>query len=729
MRQFSKDVLLRASLAGVMSGIFSLLLAISFAALIFREDLSPYLGLGTGLALASLAAMSFVNALTSDYPGMVSAPQSAPAAVASLMSLAVLAAMPGAPIEAKLVTVLALMIVSTLVIGGVMLMLGVFKLGALVRYVPYPVIGGFLAGTGWLMFTGGLGVALDQPMNLAGLPGLFSGDLYLRWLPALIFSIILVIVSRRIRHFAMLPGLVLVGVIVFYIMEGLSGRGFDQTRALGVLLGPFPDDGLWQPFPLEQLQLVRWDLIVRQLPALVAGIVVCVVSVLLNASGLELIVGRDIDLNRTLTSTGWSNLAGGLVGGFAGFPALSYTALAYRMGSVTRWTDIFKGLFVLALLLFGTTALSVLPKPVLGGLVMYLGLSFLVEWVYDAWSRLPRNDYAVVIFILVTVAAVGYLEGVFLGLMAAVALFAFDSSRVNVIRHELTLRQRQSSVVRSPAQQKVLHAEAESVYILELQGFVFFGTINHVVTRIRQRLLNGQLIPLRYVIIDVRQIQQMDTSAVTYIGRLKQIAQTQGFSILITHARPELLLRLAREQISQENSAYVRIFGDLDRALEWCEDQLILEVMGAPEQPVAMVDYLASVMGGPTHVERLLAYMSCEDVTPGQVMAEQGAPTREFFFIERGRLNVFLEDKTGQRVRLRSALPGAVLGEIGAFLGVPRSASIVAEGHGRVYQLSVDALERMRQDDPVIALAFHEFMARVLAARLADTTATLQAVL
>ncbi len=61
-----------------------------------------------------------------------------------------------------------------------------------------------------------------------------------------------------------------------------------------------------------------------------------------------------------------------------------------------------------ACLIFGSTLLTLFPKPVLGGLLLFLGLAFLVEWVYDAWFKLPRIDYLIVLFILLAIATVGF---------------------------------------------------------------------------------------------------------------------------------------------------------------------------------------------------------------------------------------------------------------------------------------------------------------------------------
>jgi SulP family sulfate permease len=124
---------------------------ISFAALIFSGDLSQFTGRGIGLTLFGAFAMLLVVALTSSFPAMVATPQDSPAAILAFMAAAIAAAMPSASPEEKYFTVVAAITLTSLLNGVIFFALGSFKLGGLVRYIPYPVVGGFLAGTGWML--------------------------------------------------------------------------------------------------------------------------------------------------------------------------------------------------------------------------------------------------------------------------------------------------------------------------------------------------------------------------------------------------------------------------------------------------------------------------------------------------------------------------------------------------------------------------------------------------
>jgi CRP-like cAMP-binding protein len=102
-------------------------------------------------------------------------------------------------------------------------------------------------------------------------------------------------------------------------------------------------------------------------------------------------------------------------------------------------------------------------------------------------------------------------------------------------------------------------------------------------------------------------------------------------------------------------------------------------------------------------------------------------PAQELYFVESGQVSARLRLPDGRELRLRTMGPGAVVGEMGLYVGQPRSASVVADRPTLVYCLSLAALESMHREAPATAAAFHRYVASLLAERLAHANATLQA--
>jgi sulfate permease, SulP family len=378
-------------------------------------------------------------------------------------------------------------------------------------------------------------------------------------------------------------------------------------------------------------------------------------------------------------------------------------------------------------LVVGTSVVTVVPTLVVGGLVLFLGLGFLVEWVFDAWFRLPRTDYAVAMLILLAIAFFGFLVGVGLGLVLAVVLFAYDYSRTDTVKHSMSGGEIRSKVDRSPLELELLASEGGRVHVFELQGVVFFGTANSLLDRIRKRIRHDSLPPLRALILDFRRVSGIDSSAVLAFMKARQLAEGERFDLLLTGVPPRMKRRLERGGLTEE-SGRLAYLEDLDRGLQRCEEKLLEDARVAPVQREPFWNRLASEVGS-QDAGRLRDYLEPVDIPQGHVLIRQGDRPEDVFLLEDGPLTAQMGHDDGSEVRLRTMGPGSVVGEVGMYTGGLRTASILAEEPSRLLRLSRESLEAMERDDPALASALHRMFARSLAARLTDTLRTIDALL
>jgi len=203
--------------SGVLMGIVEIMVALSLGNLIFSGELVVYLPYGIGMALITAAVMMIATSLTSSVPGVMGSTQDTSTVILAVIAAGLVATLSSAGAETILTTIMAAIALSALLTGVFFLALGFFKMGKLVRFVPYPVVGGFLAGTGWLLVQGSFGVMADYSLNLSNVPGLFHSDQLILWLPGVMFAFVLFFSLRRIHHFLAMPGILLGSVIVFYL--------------------------------------------------------------------------------------------------------------------------------------------------------------------------------------------------------------------------------------------------------------------------------------------------------------------------------------------------------------------------------------------------------------------------------------------------------------------------------------------------------------------------------
>ncbi|HIN26851.1 MAG TPA: SulP family inorganic anion transporter, partial [Candidatus Marinimicrobia bacterium] len=421
--------ILPSLIAGLVNGIIFVVSAMALGALIFTGELSSYLPQGIGILLFGSLIFALFSAVTASYPIIISAPQDIPIAILALMATTIVSTSGSSwSAQEQYEFIFVTIGLTSVLVGLFFYILGKFKLGKLVRFIPFPVVGGFLAGTGWLIVQFSFSMMTDVDPTINNLSAFFTSDMLIRWVPGAIFAIVLLILHRYISHYLLMPTVLTIGIGLFYIVSFFNGVSVSELESGGYLLGPFPEEGLFTGLPLKYLSGFDWNLFWVTLPAIGTMMVLSTISVLFNYSGLELIIKQDVDLDRELKMTGFSNILAGLGGAPPGYLTLSVTSMAYDIGARSRLSSIVVVLLCAFTLFFGADVLSIFPKVILGGLLLNLGLSFLEEWLYDTWEKLSRNDYFVIVLILVVIAAVGFLEGIVIGLLMSIVLFVLSYS-------------------------------------------------------------------------------------------------------------------------------------------------------------------------------------------------------------------------------------------------------------------------------------------------------------
>lgn len=721
--------LLPSLVAGTVIGVLAVVYSISYAALIFAGDLSQFVANGIGLTLFGTFILGLVTTLRASVAGLIPSVQDAPAAILGVVAAALAGSMPAtASAEELFATVVAVMVLTSVLSGACSLGMGWFRLGRLVRFMPYPVIGGFLAGTGWLLVTGSLGLMSGIPFALTAghFAALFAPPILIKWLPGLVFAVLLLILLRRYQHMLLMPGMLLAAIALFYLTLLFSDTSIAELRDQGWLFAAVAGGSLWQPQTLAAITAGHWALLSGQAGNIAVIILVSLIATILNISGVGLAVGKEIDLDHELKVNGLANLLAGFGGSSPGYITLSLSVLGQRFGGNGRLIGLLTAGLCAVALFFGATLITLFPKVVIGGIVLYLGLSLLVEWVYEAWFRLSRAEYGLVILVLVIIAGFGFLPGVAVGLLVAIGLFVVNYSQVNVIKRAFSGNHFRSTVMRSAPDDQLLEEHGGQVFILQLQGFIFFGTAYNLLHTIQQRLEQPDQPRPRFALLDFRLVTGLDASTVLVFSRLKQLAQSHDLTLVFAHLDAASKAQLAREVFTDQDHELWQVVSDLDHGLEWCEARIIASnVAASPDQVPsyrAAVDFARFLNA---HRPALMNYLDRLEVTAGQCLIRQGEPPNGIYFIEEGQVTVWFEE-AGARVRLRTMAAGTVVGEMSWYLRQPTSATVIADEASIVQHLSAANLRRMEQETPSLAMQFHSFIASTLCEKVTRTNEVLK---
>jgi len=241
---------------GLTIGTLIVIIEISFAAMLYSGPLAFFVPQGAALTLAGSLFIRLIASLGSSFKGMVSIVQSAPVAALAAATASVLAATSST--EAGLATVNALVVISGLCTGAACIALGHFNLGNMIRFMPYPVVGGFLAGTGWLLTRGSFGVMTGLSLSWQNLPLLFTAPKMLLWVPGVLFALLLVFVVLRSSYFFALPLTVACGIMACFALLWVNDISMSQATSLGIFSNNLPPGRLLPDFPSFDPGLVDW---------------------------------------------------------------------------------------------------------------------------------------------------------------------------------------------------------------------------------------------------------------------------------------------------------------------------------------------------------------------------------------------------------------------------------------------------------------------------------------
>ncbi|HDO52337.1 MAG TPA: cyclic nucleotide-binding domain-containing protein, partial [Rhizobiales bacterium] len=712
---------LRDSLSGLVFALVIITYCISFSALIFQGSLSGGLTLGLSALLTGTVMTCLVVALTTTLTPAGAGPDTPVIAVMSVLAAAIATQVAAANMgdELAVIHVMLAISVATLFTGLLLFALGALRMGVWLRFIPYPVIGGFLAASGWLLVTGGIevmtGVALG--FSAESFTALFGADRLPQFLLGASFALGVFILRRTIDSFLTLP----IAFFVLVVVVNLVLLGFGFSEALGGrsawYLDGLTEVQFWMPVQAVFEYDIDWGALI--LSSAEIGVVcgVTAISVLLDVASLEVARQQSADLDKELRYNGVANILSGFAGGAAGNLSLSGSILIQEAGAVSRFSGVAASGFVALVLFFGADVASYVPTPLLGGLLAYLGLVVLNEALIRSPAQRSRMETLLAGAIMAVIIYSGYLLGVVLGIVGACLLFALSYSRIGIVRRHLTRLNFASNVERSPHETALLKEHGEQIHVLWLSGFIFFGSSNRLFEFIKS-VMDAQENPkVRFLVLDFGAVPGLDTSAVLSLIKLKNYCDERAAHIAFAGLNEQLRNTFRTAGIISDDGPH-RAFSDRNEALEWCENLLLSEHESADATEETFERWLKSVFGGELEPSRLMSYFDRRAYKEGQVVLKQGGRSNSVDILATGSVAITITDEQGHKTRLRRMAAQTVIGEMGFFRKAPRAAAVIAEQPSIVFRLTRKNFERMQDEDPKAAAAFFRLIVRVLSDRL-----------
>jgi len=702
--------------------------AIAFGVTVYSSIGPAYAGLGAIAGIVGAVVIGLVAALLGGTDRLVSTPCAPAAAVLSAFAVESVAS--GA---APQLTVLMILVVGLLA-GLVQVALGLMGVGRIIKYIPYPVVSGYLTGVGLIIIGSQIGKLLGVSDGLRWWQALADPAAW-DWRALLIGLVTAGVTVAAPRVTRRLPGII-VGIaagVAAYALLAAFDPALRRLEGNPLVIGAldFSADGYVSDL------MGRWaeigSISVSQLVALLGAALT--LGVLLSIDTLKTCVVLDQltrsrhESNRELIAQGVANCSANALGGISGAGQMGATLVGLNSGASSRACGVFEGLFSLVAALLATSFVAWIPVATLAGILVVIGLRMIDRAPLQFLrARETLLDFGVVVAVVVVALTVGLIAASAVGVGLAMLLFVREQIGGVVVRHKVLLGQTSSSWHRPQRELEVLAAKGDRAVIFSLQGSLFFGNTYQLYTDLEHEIATRD-----YVIIDLRRVRSIDVTAAHLFKQIRDAIKERGAKLVLCGVRGTEAARgnvrelLSTSGVVRPDSKTVRVFADLDTAIAWVEDRLLGEEED-PESEGEPMDLAAMELFAGYREDTLrdlAALMEVRRYPAGAVIYERGAEGRELFWVRRGSVRLVAAIDGSQHRPMASFGRGDFFGGLAFLDGESRPNNAVAVTDTETYVLSRERFNEFSKVHRTLAFNLAMSMARIVATRLRRAEAQL----
>jgi sulfate permease, SulP family len=702
--------------------------AIAFGVTIFAPLGGSYAALGALAGILGTTALGLVASAIGGAGRLISAP-CAPA-VAVLAAVAIESVDDGLPPEAVLLRLTLI----ALICGALQIGFGVVGIGRLIKYMPYPVVSGYLTGVGLI-------IIFSQVPKFLGLPATESpwqalavpSDWSVVGISVGLATMVAMGLAPRLSKGV--PAAILglgVGALTYFALT-LVEPGLRMLANNPLVVGPFGGTQAGLPDAFG----ARWGTLGAAALGDVSEVLVpgLTLAVLLSIDTLKTCVVLDAltrsrhDSNRVLIAQGAANVVSTAIGGVPGAGQMGATMVNLSSGGQTRRSGVIEG--ILALIAFGLLGgvIAWVPIAALAGILIVIGVRMIDHHSLALLrTRSTILDFAVIVVVVAVALAYSLVAASAVGVALAVMLFVREQIGGTVVRRKALGNQMFSKQIRSPEEMAILADKGEQTVIFELQGSLFFGTTDQLYTA-----LEPELKTRRYVVLDMRRVQSVDITAAHMLEQVEDMLADRAAYLLFSDVPRNVpsgrdMQRYFDELGLARTTHHVRVFGELDDALEWIEDGMLkaTQLTRAPEQALELreMDLFAGRKSETlTALEACMEHRSCR---AGEKIFARGDRGDELFLIRRGAVRIVLP-LTERQHHLATFGRGSFFGEMSFLDRGARSADAVAFADTDLFVLSRQRFDEVTAHHKRLAIQLLDNIARILALRLRFANAELRA--
>ena len=546
---------------GVTAGIVALPLALAFGIQAFGAveggaSLGAYVGLTGAMLLGFFAALF----------GGTHSQISGPTGPMTVITATLVGGVAGTATGGNFSTVLITMALAAIFCGLFQILFGLIKIGKYVRYIPYPVLSGFMSGIGVIIIlqqtyplVGGSGSMVDQ---LAGLPaalGATNVTALLLGLGTVAIIYLFPLITKKVPS-------TLVALIVMTVVSLFC----DLPKEF--IIGEIPS-GLPMPFfASDNVPDLGIDWGAAIIAAIIPGLTLAglgSIDTLLTSVVADNITKTKHNSNRELIGQGIGNAVAGLFCGLPGAGATMRTVVNVKSGGRTQLSGMVHALLLLAIMLGLGSVVKYVPLSVLAGILLTVGWGIIDFKGFKDLPKIPRADAVVLIVVFLVTVFVDLLTAVGIGMVIACVLFmkrASDLVEGGYSSQELTNFDKESPW---DDEHGMPDTVAHKIYVQRLNGPIFFGTINKF-----KEVMSTVPSDAKIVTIRMRLVSFMDQSGLYAMEESIKDIQRRGAQVLMTIIQPQPMYMLKNMKLIPEVVPEDHTFKTFEECTDYLRNQL-----------------------------------------------------------------------------------------------------------------------------------------------------------
>jgi len=703
--------------------------AIAFGVTIYASLGGSFAAYGALAGILGTTALGLVASLAGGTNRLITAPCAPAAAVLSAFAIQQIAL--GTPDA----TVLLLLVVLALMTGVLQVIFGLVGLGGLIKYMPYPVVSGYLSGVGLIIIGSQVPKFVGAPTGATFWQALLTPPMWL-WQSIVIGTVTIAVMVLAPRVTKAVPAAILALLAGTASYFGLSlidpamlvlDKNPLVIGAMGGGGGGFAEGmaARWQGLQGMGLGDLRSLLV----PALTLAVLLSI-DTLKTCVVLDALTRSRHDSNRELIGQGLGNLAAGVVGGMPGAGQMGATMVNMTSGAATRLSGVMEGALALVAFLLLGGLIAWVPVAALAAILIVVGVRMIDRHSFQFLkSRSTIFDFVVIAAVITVALTVGLIPASGTGIVLAIVLFIREQIRGQIVRRKVYCNQSFSKQIRLHEDMDILEQRGDQAVIFELQGSLFFGTANQLYTT-----MEPEIKARKYLLLDMSRVQTIDVTAAHMLEQIRDMMAEKG-GFLVFAKLPQNLPsgRDMQQYIDQMGLApyksAARVFDELDAAQEWVENRILKEAaLERAEEKLLDLQELGLFKG---RKEATLAALELRlekrSFKAGDRIFASGDAGDELFLIRKGSVRIMLPLEGGKTHHVSSFGRGDFFGEMAFLDGDARSADAVAFTDVDLFVLSRKTFDTFADEHKKASLKLMEGLASMLASRLRYANTELRA--